>query len=1078
MDDRPDPNSYTVGWICAVTTEIVAAKAVLDKEHLKPDTLPLNDNNTYTFGEIGGHNIVIATLPIWQYGIANAARVAGDLVRSFPSIKIGLLVGIGGGVPTIEDIRLGDIVVGVPGYANSGVFQYDYGHTVQGMEFSVTGTLNQAPMCCLTAVNDLAAEHMLRGNTIGSGIQKKIQEYPNLSQNFGQPDPSTDRLFESNYVHCQDRASCDVSCDHSKAVIRPDRVSAAGPLVHFGLIASANTLMKDAIIRDKLSSQRDVLCFEMEAAGLSNHFPCLVIRGICDYADSHKNNKWQGYAALGAAVYAKQLLLQIIPIKGPINEINNGVKTLNLRNDEGLRNKVLNWLSKDDFTLRHRDIVEQRLAGTGQWFLESDEFKSWVREDHTTLFCTGSPGVGKTFISSMAIDQIQNLADQSPNVCLAYVYFDYKRDDQQPTTVLSSLIKQLACYQATFPGRIKDLYDRCRNFQRPPSFTELAESFRSVVDTYSKVYIIIDALDEFEGSYNVLITSRPSCELGTQRVWGKDLSLEILAKDRDVESYIHWRISREKELEIDNILRGEIVEKIQQSADQMFLLAVGQLDQLLSQPTIGDLKLTMQSLHRGVEGLKDRYTQQLRSLKRLMFARNPLSCLELRHAVAVSTQTRSIDKDYIPSLAIMQSLCDGFVVFGTACEKPRLVHLTLHEFLVQNLEKWFPDPMRYLLQTCLTYLGFDCFSTGPCGSWQGYEKRKHENPFYEYAARNWGYYTAETCYDKLDRFKLLQHRSTLISSFQALRFKKPNSPDTHDRFSKDTSKIHLAAYFGITQLAQGLLRRRGRLNRQNSLGQTPLWYAAEQGHESLVSLLLGFKGIDVNISGIGGTPLDIAVCKGHKAVAKLLLDAPGSDPCYDSLFLSASKEGHAEIVKLLLDTGLVDVNYDEEDTPLICAAQRGHARVVEHILATKQADIDELDSRGDSAYTWAVRYNHVDVVKLLLREPGIDFNRWIYGHSPLSQAANDNNEELFFVLLNSGLVDPEGECDGVETCLISAAGNGNMRIVQELVEKVKVDVNAVEEDMGRTAFLTAIDSGHYDVVKYLLNSPESWNSEG
>lgn len=87
------------------------------------------------------------------------------------------------------------------------------------------------------------------------------------------------------------------------------------PAIHYGLIASANQLMKDAHIRDKLAAEKGVLCFEMEAAGLMNHFSCLMIRGICDYADSHKNKDWQGYAAMVAAAYAKELLQQIPPNK-------------------------------------------------------------------------------------------------------------------------------------------------------------------------------------------------------------------------------------------------------------------------------------------------------------------------------------------------------------------------------------------------------------------------------------------------------------------------------------------------------------------------------------------------------------------------------------------------------------------------------------------------------------------------------------------------------------------------------------------------------------------------------------------
>lgn len=100
----------------------------------------------------------------------------------------------------------------------------------------------------------------------------------------------------------------------SNLVSRPERTEDDNdPAIHYGLIASANQLMKDAWIRDKLSAEMGVLCFEMEAAGLMNHFPCLVVRGIYDYSDSHKSKEWQGYAAMAAAAYTKDLLCQIAP---------------------------------------------------------------------------------------------------------------------------------------------------------------------------------------------------------------------------------------------------------------------------------------------------------------------------------------------------------------------------------------------------------------------------------------------------------------------------------------------------------------------------------------------------------------------------------------------------------------------------------------------------------------------------------------------------------------------------------------------------------------------------------------------
>lgn len=71
--------------------------------------------------------------------------------------------------------------------------------------------------------------------------------------------------------------------------------------------------MRDALLRDKLAEEMDILCFNSEAAGLTNDFPCVVIRGICDYSDSHHNDLWQGYAAMTAAAYAKDLVDQLPP---------------------------------------------------------------------------------------------------------------------------------------------------------------------------------------------------------------------------------------------------------------------------------------------------------------------------------------------------------------------------------------------------------------------------------------------------------------------------------------------------------------------------------------------------------------------------------------------------------------------------------------------------------------------------------------------------------------------------------------------------------------------------------------------
>ncbi|KAL4929887.1 5'-methylthioadenosine/S-adenosylhomocysteine nucleosidase family protein [Aspergillus undulatus] len=309
-----DPVQYTVGWICALETEYVAARAFLDKRHSRPETLSPNDNNHYTLGEIGGHQVVIAVSSDGEYGISSAAGVARSMVCSFPNIRFGLMVGIGGGVPTKYDIRLGDIIVSSPRNGRGGLLQYDLGKELQGQPFHQTGFLNQPPPILRAAISGLQAQYSEEGHQLKERIQTVLKANKRLKRKYAQPPFETDRLYESEFIHINSETSCDVLCGNSTLIQRPKRADEEdNPGIHYGLIASGNRVIKDAIFRDKLAADHDILCFEMEAAGLMNHFPCLVIRGVCDYADSHKSKEWQGYAAMVAAAYARDLLCQIVP---------------------------------------------------------------------------------------------------------------------------------------------------------------------------------------------------------------------------------------------------------------------------------------------------------------------------------------------------------------------------------------------------------------------------------------------------------------------------------------------------------------------------------------------------------------------------------------------------------------------------------------------------------------------------------------------------------------------------------------------------------------------------------------------
>lgn len=169
--------------------------------------------------------------------------------------------------------------------------------------------LNRPPRILLAALSRIQANHLTDGSQMSDFIAMIEQKFPQQASNFRRP-ATEDILFHSDYVHRDAKLKTCAACDLTKTVPRPPR-SQNTPLIHYGVIASANQLVRDSQLRDRLSRDLGAYSVEMEAAGLMISYPCLVIRGICDYADSHKNKQWQGYASAVAAAYAKELLLCI-----------------------------------------------------------------------------------------------------------------------------------------------------------------------------------------------------------------------------------------------------------------------------------------------------------------------------------------------------------------------------------------------------------------------------------------------------------------------------------------------------------------------------------------------------------------------------------------------------------------------------------------------------------------------------------------------------------------------------------------------------------------------------------------------
>ncbi|KAK2748211.1 hypothetical protein FQN55_004487 [Onygenales sp. PD_40] len=287
---------------------MAAATAMLDEVHGPLSPPPPQDNNIYSLGHIGSHNVVLVCLG--TIGTASAAVIASQMRSTFTSIQCGLLVGVAGGAPNpAADIRLGDVVVSKPSGSTGGVIQYDFGKTVRGGRFERTKSLNKPSPALLGAVASLETRCLLEQVRLSKHLSGISTKYPRLREAAVYPGAALDILFDPKYDHKGAAVTC-ISCDNEKLIHRPPRTG-TDPVIHFGLIASANQVMKHGATRDRLQKELGVLCFEMEAAGLMDIFPFLVVRGICGYSDSHKNKQWQSYAALTAASCAKELVLTI-----------------------------------------------------------------------------------------------------------------------------------------------------------------------------------------------------------------------------------------------------------------------------------------------------------------------------------------------------------------------------------------------------------------------------------------------------------------------------------------------------------------------------------------------------------------------------------------------------------------------------------------------------------------------------------------------------------------------------------------------------------------------------------------------
>ncbi|KAK8087921.1 hypothetical protein PG997_002882 [Apiospora hydei] len=748
-----------------------------------------------------------------------------------------------------------------------------------------------------------------------------------------------------------------------------------------------------------------------------------------------------------------------------------GQDELARRQDQQENQEILDWLTPIDFAAQQSDYIRRRQPGTGQWLLDSPEYRKWVGAKKEALFFPGIPGAGKTILSSIIVENLQNTFHGDSSIGICYVYCNFRRNDEQTLdSLIASLLKQLARGQSPFPGSVKDLYDRNKEQWSRPSTDELLAA------AYSRVYIVIDALDEclatggcrsrliFElkrlqaslGA-NILITSRFIPEITAQFV--DAVQVEIRASESDISTYLNGHLPHLPSfVSRDPKLQAEIKKCIMKCVDGMFLLAQLHLDSLRGKRSPKAVRTALEKLAKGSNAYDAAYHDAMtringqitdeamlahQTLSWITCAKRPLKTIELQHALGVELNEPGLDEDNLPDLQDLVSKCCGLVTIDEESDIVRLVHYTTQEYFERTQTDWFPDAQSAIAETCTTYLAFNVFEI--------IIGEKH----------------ACSILHSQYRPTFLLNDSKVEAAVQGLLAKPKwlNDNGYSQVFPRQMTGLHLAALLGLHDTVSVLIQCQN-LHGMSYNNRTPLSYAPEKGYEAKVDM----------IDQDGRTPLSYAACGGHEAVVCILLDYKAEVNFKNedgrTLLSIAVENGDETVVRLLLEHKAEVDSIDQDGrTPVLFAVWGGHEAVL-HLLLEYKAEVDsnKMDGiyAGRTPLSFAAEYGDEAVVRLLLEHKANVDAADQNGTTPLLFAVLGEHEVIIGLLLEyKAKADLKDKFN--RTPLSHAAWGGQEAVVRLLLEhKAEVDSRATGKFAGRTPLSFAAEDRHEDVVRILL----------
>ncbi|KAJ7591869.1 hypothetical protein C8J56DRAFT_1162465 [Mycena floridula] len=778
----------------------------------------------------------------------------------------------------------------------------------------------------------------------------------------------------------------------------------------------------------------------------------------------------------GVGNQVQGLSTQIEPIAVGIHQVQTQSMMADLR-------AFANWLSPLNFEATQYNFVSSCTSSTGEWLLADAEFQRWTAGHVGILWCPGDPGVGKTMLVSQVIDHLQKLTQGQPGVGVAYIFCDYRQSSiQGAIDVIGSVLRQLLINSREIPASLHSIHNCYKAVPpQPRTLHDFTTALEAQIQLYSRVYLVIDALDESSsetrdilistvhrlaesGHLHVLVTSRQT--IGDE--FANDSQIHIWANDGDIRRYITQRIRDGKELQKvvngDETLQDEIINKVTEKADGMFLLVRLHLDSLTKKYTPKILREALMSLPKDINKSYDETMSRIvdqgeeysqlahRVFLWLAFAKRALTLLELRHALAVSEGMDEMELDaLIQDGEFVASVCGGLVVIDKAQygSFPRLVHYTTKEYFELKVTTLFPDAQLSLTMTCLTYLSFKTFDTTDL------EIEREKRILFEYTSNRWGDH-ALSCEDRLCSgreqdavLRFLRSAHNVQQAWLSLDI------FTHWQYrgSWDMELApHLLARLGLAKILEMLINTGASADTPDISGRTPLFHAVEANHLSVVRYLVSMTttGHGVSSTSLNPNPVSYSADSVHSAVAGILTARPDVDVNHRSDFYGhpaltyAAKNGRLLVVECLLQHPHILPNLADSQgtTPLMYAARQGHFSMFEVLLSAKDVRVDLVDANGigflgHASYGGdvAVINRVVDMMQIVLDSKGKGTQ------GLLSYAAAEGYEEAVTMLLQRGNINPNALDSNLRTALSSK---------------------------GMTPLMFSAQQNHYNIVVLLL----------